>query len=215
MLKEKVDLLIADIMMPGMNGIDLCKNLKSNILTSHVPIILITASTGIETEMNALKSGAQAYIAKPFYVEQIQMIIKNTLKDRKKLQEYLSSQIPDTSTKMDLNPLDHKFLEKVNNVIQNQMDNSGFTVDDLGNELNMSRMHLYRKLKALTGLSPTEFIRKIRLDKSIELLSEGKSNIAEISYMTGFSSPASFSATFRKYKGKSPISYKKEKFRSR
>jgi signal transduction histidine kinase/ligand-binding sensor domain-containing protein/DNA-binding response OmpR family regulator len=201
---KNIDIILSDIMMPVMDGIELCNNLKKDIKTSHIPVVLLTAKSGIDNELHGLRSGADAYITKPFNEEKVLLTLGNIISNRQKIQLLIKGEKLDDKTTPDINPLDEKLMDKIFSIINSKISDSNFTVDKLGKEIGLSRMHLFRKIKALTGKSPSDFIKKIQLEKSKALLEEGELSIAEIAYDTGFSSPGNFSTTFKKFYGESP-----------
>lgn len=204
------DLIISDIMMPDTNGLELCSKLKHDELTSHIPIILLTAKATSEDKLSGLKSGADDYIIKPFSLEELRARINNLLAIREKLKmKYLSpanSNHDDTLVKS----VDYIFMEKVINLINNNISNFDFDVNFLHNALGISRMHLSRKIRALTGLSPHILIRNIRLEKAASLLRNNAGNITEIANSVGMSNPANFTKSFAEYFGTSPRNYIKQ-----
>lgn len=215
------DLIISDVMMPKMNGKQLCKKLKSNEITSHIPIILLTAKSSIESKILGIKLGADAYIPKPFNIEFLLARIINLLELRASLrQKYLlieneSNSIDGNTTdqenvKSKINIFDQKFIDKVEAVIEKNLMNEEFGVNDLGDELGYSRMQLYRKLKFVTNFSANEFIRSYRLKKSASLLLESDMNITEILYEVGFSNRSYYAKCFKLKYGKSPREYKEQ-----
>lgn len=207
--KEPVDIVLSDVMMPGIGGIGLCSKLKNNIKTSHIPVVLLTAKTGIDNELEGLRMGADAYITKPFNFEKVLLTIKNILSNRKKAQVLIEDN--QKSDELVLNPLDKKLIDRVFSVIDERISDSSLSVDLLGQEVGLSRMHLFRKLKALTGYAPSELIKKVRLEKSKELLDLGELSISDIAYDTGFSSSGNFSTSFKKFYGLTPAQYRSKK----
>jgi signal transduction histidine kinase/DNA-binding response OmpR family regulator len=203
------DLIISDVMMPRMDGFELCKKLKANEKTNHIPLILLTAKAAREHKLEGLETGADDYLVKPFDETELQIRIKNLIAIRQKLQrKYLgeSWQKPNVVTVISVH---QKFIEALKNVIEKNIDNDQFGVDDLGKEMAMSRSQIHRKLKALTNLSATTFIRNYRLHRAAELLKQGAGNVTEISYQVGFSSQTYFSSSFHELFGCSPSEYQK------
>jgi len=205
--KELITLVVTDIMMPVMDGITLCEKMKEDIKTSHIPVVMLTAKAGLENELEGLRTGADAYISKPFNMEKVQLTIKNLLESREKVRLYLSGKKM-AGKDVPLHPLDKKLMEKIETIVQEKMGDPDFSVDQLGVEAGLSRMHLYRKIKALTGQSPREFVKKRRLERSKELLEEGNHTVAEIAYDVGFSTPGNFSTAYRKCFGITPAQYR-------
>lgn len=194
--KNHIDIVISDVMMPVMDGIELCNTIKNDINFSHLPVILLTAKTNTEAEIQGLESGADAYIAKPFKWKQLSLIIKNLLELQSKL-KLRFAQNPFESTDILISDnRDKKFLDKITQVIQERISDPQLSVEDLGKVLGISRSSLYKKVKAKTGYVPNEFIRLIRLKAAAKLLTQQEFNISEIGYMVGFSSHSYFSKCF-------------------
>lgn len=206
------ELILSDVMMPEMRGDELCIAIKNDIETSHIPILLLTALGEEKNILEGLAIGADEYIIKPFNVTILRESIKNLLNNRALLRSRYANLEVDTMvpSAKGTNSLDWKFISDVRKSIENNLDNSGLTVDVLCELHNMSRTSFYGKLKALTGLYPTAFIRNIRLKRAAELLKEGKHNVSEISDMTGFSDSKYFREVFKKYYKMSPTKYAKE-----
>jgi AraC-like DNA-binding protein len=193
--------------MSGMDGILLCQKIKTSIETCHIPVILLTAKTALESVMEGAEVGADLYIPKPFQPELLKLQVENLITSRKKIiSKFQSGEIfiPKDITR---NPLDEVFMEKVIKLVMENLDNDDFSVEDLGASVGMSRSNLFRKLKAITGQTPVEHIYFIRLKKAMEFLLERKLNVSEIAYRVGFKNPSSFSKSFKKQFGKSPYVY--------
>jgi ligand-binding sensor domain-containing protein/signal transduction histidine kinase/AraC-like DNA-binding protein len=194
--KNHIDIVISDVMMPVMDGIELCKTIKNDINFSHLPVILLTAKTNTEAEIQGLESGADAYVSKPFKWKQLSLIIKNLLELQSNL-KLRFAQNPFESTDILISGnRDKKFLDKITQIIQERISDPQLSVEDLGKELGISRSSLYKKVKAKTGYVPNEFVRLIRLKAAAKLLTEQEFNISEIGYMVGFSSHSYFSKCF-------------------
>lgn len=207
--QSQPDLILSDIMMPGMSGEQFCKMIKTDIAISHIPVILITALSGKTHMLRGLKTGADDYITKPFEIDVLRVKIENILTNRRKLKEYYVHPNPGMpSEEIEMLPsLDKEFLAKVIEAIQNQIGNPELSVVSLVMQIGMGRTVFYNKLKALTGQSPNEFIRTQRMHKAMQLLLEQRYTINEISDMVGFADSKYFSTTFRKFFGKSPSKY--------
>ncbi len=203
------DLVISDVMMPKMDGMELCKKLKTDERTSHIPVILLTAKAALEDRLEGLETGADDFITKPFDPQELQVRVKNLIKQRKKLQQIFSNIIgsPEYLAANAITSMDKKFIQKVTEVIERNLQDAEFKVEHFGIEMNMSRMQLHRKLKALTNYSPGEYIRFIRLNKAAVMLKENAGNIAEIAYDVGFNNPSYFSECFKKQFGKLPSDF--------
>lgn len=203
------DLIVTDVMMPKVDGVEFCQKLKSDIRTSHIPVVFLTARTSLEHRIDGLETGADAYLSKPFSCKHLNAVIKNILMNRRKLWESFKcgNKLFVKNEKM-LGPLDQRFLDKLVKVVEINLKNSEFTVEEFVREMAMSRSYFHRKLKALTGLSASEFIKDRRLQKAARLLLENKCTISEIAYEAGFSSPNYFGRCFRKKYGMNPTEYK-------
>lgn len=204
---ENINIVVSDIMMPIMDGIDLCKKIKSDFEHSHVPIILITAKNSLQSKIEGLEVGADAYIEKPFSLDHLQAQITNLLSNRNIIKEYFARS-PLTHLKgIGCSKADKEFLENLNDVIYEHITDSELDVDRLSLLMNMSKPTLYRKIKGLSDLSPNELINLSRLKKGAELLSGGKYKINEVAYMIGYSLPTNFSRDFQKQFGISPSNF--------
>ena len=205
--EENPDLIVSDVMMPRMNGTDMCRRIKENIETSHIPVILLTAWSTDEGRTEGYKAGADAYIAKPFDMEVLLARISNLLeKQEKRKQDFSHSISLDPKTVTDSTP-DEAFLNEVIGHIEKNIDNSEYTIDSLAGDVVMSRMSFYRKMKSLTGQTPADFIRTVRLKTAAKLLKEGNCNVSEACYRTGFASPQNFSKHFKEMFGVLPSQY--------
>ena len=205
--EENPDLIVSDVMMPRMNGTDMCRRIKENIETSHIPVILLTAWSTDDGRTEGYKAGADAYIAKPFDMEVLLARISNLLeKQEKRKQDFSHSISLDPKTVTDSTP-DEAFLNEVIGHIEKNIDNSEYTIDSLAGDVVMSRMSFYRKMKSLTGQTPADFIRTVRLKTAAKLLKEGNCNVSEACYRTGFASPQNFSKHFKEMFGVLPSQY--------
>jgi Response regulators consisting of a CheY-like receiver domain and a winged-helix DNA-binding domain len=205
--QEPVQLVISDIMMPVMDGYELCRNIKSNFEFSHIPVILLTAKNTLQSKIEGLEQGADAYIEKPFSPEHLQVQIANLLANRNKIREYFASSPLVHIKTMAYSKADEQFLEKLNEVIYRNIENMELSVDQLADIMNMSRATLYRKIKAISDLTPNELINVTRLKKAAELLAEYDYKVYEVAEMTGFSSQTHFGRNFTKQFGISPLEY--------
>ena len=204
---ENPDIIVSDVMMPRMSGTDMCRRIRENIETSHIPIILLTAWSTDEGRAAGYKAGADAYIAKPFDMEVLLTRISNLLEKQEKRQRDFSHSISlDPKTVTDSSP-DEDFLKEVIACIEKNIDNSEYTIDSLSTDIVMSRMSLYRKMKSLTGQTPADFIRMVRLKTAAKLLKEEKCTVSEACYRTGFASPQNFSKHFKEMFGVLPSQY--------
>ncbi len=201
------DFIISDIMMPVKNGIELCNQLKTDEKTSHIPIILLTAKAGEENEIEGIKTGADDYITKPFNDDLLKLKVDKLLETRRKLQERYSKEIIFKPKDVAVNSTDEVFLERVKMVLDNNLIESSFNIEEFSNAVGMSRMQLHRKLKALTGLSASEFIRSQRLKLAAQLLKKSDANVSQIGYSVGFNNPGYFSKCFKEIYGCTPSEY--------
>ena len=194
-------------MMPNMNGINLCKAVRNNQLTSHIPFILLTAKTDTEAKITSMNCGADAYIEKPFSLQYLEACIKNLLELRLQLRQKFS-QMPTVSiNSIAANQSDKVFLEKMNHLIEENLNNEELSVDFLAEKLCISRSGLFVKIKGLANTTPNEMIQIIRLKKAASLLLENQYRINEVSYMVGFNNPSYFSKCFQKQFGMKPGEY--------
>ncbi|MFV7236461.1 helix-turn-helix domain-containing protein, partial [Flavobacterium sp. ZB4R12] len=204
------DIIICDLNLPEKNGFQICEILKKDLRTSHIPIIILTASDDQESYLKALESGADIFLTKPFNLKVLAQSIKGLLFNREKLRFYYTNNILNIEDG-DFGVSEQDFLRKLNDLIEKNLDNSAYTVEDLARSLTISRVQLYRKVKAILGISVSDHINNIRLDKSKELLKKSSQNISEIAYAVGFSSPNYFSTSFKNKFGVTPKEYKSKK----
>lgn len=211
-LKEKPDLVISDVMMPEMDGITLCRKIKQNININHIPIILLTAKSKAEDQIEGLEIGADAYIVKPFNTELLRTTISNLIANRERLRGKLvgEQQVEEKITKIEMKSNDEILMSKVMKTINNHLADPTLNVEMLAANVGMSRVHMHRKLKELTNQSARDFIRSIRLKQAANLLREKNLSVSEVAYATGFSNLSHFSNTFRDFYGISPSEYKEQ-----
>lgn len=206
--KEAVpDLVISDVMMPGTTGIELCAKIKSDPVTSHIPVILLTAREALLFKIEGLETGADDYIVKPFNLKYLEARIWNLLESRRKLREKYSRNMTLQPTNVAVTSLDEKFLEKAIRYVEQHMAKDTLGVEELSREVGMSKTTLYRKLKALTNLNTNEFIRTIRLNRAAQLLLQQKLNVSEIAYYVGFNDQDYFRKCFKEQFGTTPKDY--------
>ena len=211
-LREIPALVISDVMMPQMDGNTLCSKIKGNPATSHLPVILLTAKNRDEDQLEGLETGADAYIVKPFNMDILRRTIVNLVHTHRTLRlkygrnDQLEQQVDDIKMKSP----DEKLLDRVMAVINKNLSNSDLSVDMIADEVGISRVHLHRKMKELTGQTPHDFIRNIRLKQAAHLLASNNMNITEVMYACGFNNSASFSTIFKKFYGMSPRDYMNE-----
>lgn len=212
-----IQMIISDVMMPGMSGNDLCHTLKSDMTTSHIPIILLTARTEQDDVIEGYRSGAEAYVGKPFDPQILQLQVGNILQLQKTRQSEIARQASSDAATDSLTELDRQFIQKMDQLVMRNIDNPDFAISDITEGIGISRSLLHIKMKNLVGISMGDYIRRKRLDLACHLLEEGH-NVSETAYRTGFSDPNYFSKTFRKHMGVSPsdfIHHKNEKKNNR
>ena len=205
------DVIIADVMMPVMNGFEFCRRVKEDIRTNHIPVIMLTAKTTQEDRIEGLTHGANDYLAKPFHPTELLLRIRNLLDAQQKWRDHLrrelSQPLPASSRPPEaVPPIQDIFLTTLYTQLEAHLDDAGFGVDQLVDLLNMSRSSLHRKLKSLTGLSTTEVVRNFRLSKAVEFLRQGFSS-SDAAYKSGFGSPAYFTKCFREVYGLTPTDF--------
>lgn len=204
---EAVQLIICDVMMPHMDGFEFCKIVKSNFDYSHIPVILLTAKNTIQSKIKGLELGADAYIEKPFSKEHLFAQIASLLANRNIVREFFASSPLVHIKSMAHTKADERFLEILNETISKRIEDTDMDVEKLAGMMNMSRVTLYRKIKAISNLSPIELINIIRLKKAAELLAEGHYKIYEISAIVGYSSQSNFARNFLKQFNMTPTEY--------
>lgn len=211
-LKDKeVDLILTDVMMPEIDGIKLCKSLKQNIKTCHIPVIILSARSNTEDQLQGLEVGADDYLPKPFTFSVLKAKIQNMLKSRRRTLEHYSKSLEIEPEKITFNAMDEELLKRAMKIVIDNLDNSEFSTDTFCSEMGMSRSNLHLKLKAITGESTIDFIKKIRFNEACKLLLDGRYNVAEVSTMVGFNTPSYFATSFKKYFGVLPTEYIKSR----
>jgi len=207
---QEVDIVLSDVMMPEIDGLKLCEMIKRNLQTCHIPVILLSAKSSLDDQTSGIELGADDYIGKPFSITLLKGKIYNILKSKERILLFYQNNINIDTAQAVSNTADNEFLKKAIQIIEDNTDNRDFSIDDLAKQLCISRSNLYIKMNAIIGEPPAIFIRRIRFNKVCKLLLEKKYSIAEISYMTGFSSPSYFSNSFKKYMGMLPSEYIKK-----
>ncbi len=207
-LKYVPDAIICDVMMPVMDGMECCRKLKTEMQTSHIPVIMLTAYTMDEQKIKGYECGADSYLTKPFNGKILKARLQNLIENHLRLQNFFTDQTGMTS-KPQLNEADKGFVDKLRKEIEERLSNPDTNVEDLGAALGFSRVQLYRKTKALTGYAPNELLRIARLKKAASLLAATEKSIAEVTYEVGFSSPSYFTRCFKEFFGESPTDYLK------
>lgn len=201
------NIILTDVLMPEMGGIEFCNQLKSNNKTSHIPVIMLTAKTSKESEIEGLTIGADGYVKKPFDLKVLRLKLSNTLNYRQELRRKFNREVTLQPEEVTVTSIDEKFLENAIKVVEKHMMNTDFSVELMVQEMGLSRSHLYIKIKELTGLSSSAFIRNIRLKRAVQLLEQSNFTVKEIMYMTGFNTSSYFSKCFKKQFGVLPRDY--------
>ena len=209
LLSADFDLVVSDVVMPEMDGITLLKNIKGNANISHVPVIMLTSKSEISDRLEGIKLGADAYLAKPFSLEELHLTIDNLIDNVRRLKGKFSGALKqdDKVEKIEVKGNDEELMERIMKVVNENMGDSDFNVEKMCDEVGVSRTQLHRKLKEMTGVPTSEFLRNIRLNEAARLIRERKINITQVSYMVGFANNSHFSTAFKKYFGMSPSEY--------
>ena len=209
-LKHSPDLIISDLMMPKTDGIALCRTLKTNIQTSHIPFILLTARSSDEAKTDGYDAGADSYISKPFSFDMLMVRIKKLIEQQEKRQELFHKTIEVTPSSITANSLDEEFIQKALSCVERNMDNTEYSIEDLSNDVGLHRSHLYRKIQSITGQTPIDFMRSIRLKRAAQLLRDSQYRISEVADMVGFNTIKYFNKHFKDEFGMTPTQYRSE-----
>ncbi|RZK21486.1 MAG: response regulator, partial [Pedobacter sp.] len=201
------DLIISDVMMPVMDGLELCRRVKTDERTSHIPVILLTARSAYVHQINGFENGADAYLMKPFNLKMLELNIKNTLKARETIKHKFAQVITLEPTNLVINKTEEGFLTKIMQIIETHISDPEFDVPTLSAEIGMSQPVLYKKIRALTDLSVNDFIKSLRIKRAAQLLKQNTGNIAEVAYAVGFNDRKYFSLEFKKHFGKTPSEF--------
>ena len=209
LLSNEYDVVVSDVMMPEMDGFTMLRMIKTNINISHIPVIMLTSKADIANRLKGLERGADAYLAKPFDIEELRMNIENVISNVRRLRGKFSGaqQQADRVETIEVQGNDDKLMERIMKVANAHLSDSDFSVDMLTHEVGISRTHLHRKMKEMTGISTSEFIRNLRLEQAARLLKEQKINVTQVAYTVGFSNLAHFSTLFRRHFGVAPSEY--------
>jgi len=210
-LAEHPDLIVSDISMPAMNGMELCKKISTDERTAQIPVILLTAMTGEGAELNGLRTGAIDYIIKPFNFELLLSRIRNVLAHTATVRKTYQRQVHAAPAALEIESADEAFIKAVLEQIEKNMENPDFSVGELSTQFHTSRSTFYKRLLLLTGKTPIEFIRHIRLQRAAELLEKSQFTVAEIAYTVGFNNPKTFSQYFKEEFNRIPSAYRSEK----
>lgn len=203
------DLIICDVLMPGYSGFEVTKRLRHSFATSHIPIILLTALSAPEKQLEGVESGADAYITKPFSMEFLTATVSKLIEQRRKLKEKFTQDLSVNHASVSMTEQDNVFAERLQVIVKGQIKNARLSIDDLAAQMNLGRTAFYAKVKGVTGYSPAEFIRILRMKEAARLLLEGKLNVSEIAFQVGINDPFYFSRCFKSQFGVSPSAYKK------
>ncbi len=206
-MKQVPELIISDVMMDVMDGFELCKQLKENITTSHIPVMLLTACAQDEQRAQGFESGADAYIQKPFNEDLLKIRVRKIIENREKVKEFFQKNLTFGERKENVTEIDKTFIAKFRKVIDNNLIDSDLNVDEIGKSLGLSRVQLYRKIKSLTNYAPNELVRIIRLKAAEQMFINTEKTISEVAYDTGFTSPSYFTKCFKEYFNESPTEY--------
>ncbi len=206
-LKRIPDLIVSDVMMPEMDGFEFCRKIKTDERTSHIPIILLTARASRESKLEGLEIGADDYLVKPFDADELIVRVRNLIDQRQKLRQRFGREITVQPKDITVTSVDEEFLQRAINIVERNISKNDFQIDQFCREMNMSRSTLNRKVRALTDLSTSGFIRTLRLKRASRLLEQKAATIVEIAYEVGFSNPSYFAECFRKQFGKSPSEF--------
>ena len=208
-ITQQPDIIISDVIMPNMDGIQLLKELKKNANTSHIPIILLTSQVEFSNRIEGLVQGADGYLCKPFNTEELMVLITNLIANRVRLKgKYSGSQTQEGKiAPVELQGNDEALMERIMNIINENLSNPNLNVEMLTREIGISRTHLHRRMKEMTGTAPSDFIRNLRLQQATVLLENKDLSITQIAYAVGFTSQTHFSSAFKKVYGLSPMEY--------
>jgi YesN/AraC family two-component response regulator len=209
-MEDMPDLIVSDLKMPEMNGIKLCEKIKNDKKTSHIPFLLLTASQTEASKKEAFQSGADAYITKPFSFEILESRIKNSIAQREKTKMHYQKNFEIEPGTIGITPLDEKLMNKALKLVEENIADAEFTVEKLSSKLGFSRVHLYKKMMSITGKTPVEFIRLVRLKRASQLLRESQLTVSEIAYQVGFNDPRYFSKQFKLEFNMLPSKYKEQ-----
>ena len=208
-MKYVPDVIVSDVMMPGMDGVECCRRLKTELQTCHVPVILLTACSLDEQRIQGYNGGADSYISKPFNSQLLLSRIRNLIDSRRQLRQFFGDN--QTLAKENICDIDKDFVSRFKSLVEEKMRDPELNVEDLGKDMGLSRVQLYRKLKSLTNYAPNELLRQARLKKAISLLASSEMTVAEIAYEVGFSSPSYFTKCYKEQFGESPTDFLKRK----
>lgn len=213
-IAEQPDLILSDIVMPQMTGMEMCKRIKNNEATSHISVVLLTARDLVSTEIDSWKTGADGFISKPFNVEVLMSRIGNLISSKDKMRKAFKATIDVNPSEITIVTADERFLKKCLNAVEENISNPDFGVEELSAVVGVSKAQLYRKISSITGQSSVQFIRSIRLKRAAQLLLQDDSSVSDIMYMVGFNSQSYFSKIFKEEFGCMPREYTGNKNKS-
>ncbi len=204
------DLIISDVMMPGIDGYELARVIRAHELTSHIPIIMLTAKAAAQEKLEGLETGVDAYLTKPFSIQELQVRVRKLIEMRRHLLSQRKQPLKITASEVAVTPVDERFLDRLQTIVEDKMEDENFQVSELCRAVGISERQLYRKLKALLGCTPSAFIRQLRLDRAKQLLEKGAGTVSEITFMVGYSNTSAFARAFREAFGKAPSHFLKK-----
>jgi len=208
MATETPDLVISDVVMPGKSGYELCEAIKGDLQLSHIPVILVTAKVAVENQVQGLAKGADAYVTKPFQPAYLLALVKSLMSNRDKMRSQLGSATSTDEIEPEaLSPRDAAFMKQLYDLMEKELDNTDLDITRITEMMHISRTKFYYKVKGLTGENPSVFFKRYKLNRAADLLKEGKYNMSEIAYMTGFNTLSHFSTSFKKQFGVPPSEY--------
>ena len=209
LLTNHYDVVIADVMMPEMDGFTLLRLIKTNVNLSHIPVIMLTSLTNVGNRLEGLKKGADAYLNKPFVMDELHLTIDNLIANHLRLKGLYSGTLKQEGKveNVDVKGNNEQLMERIMESINKHLDDNEYNIETLCNEVGISRAHLHRKMKEMTGISISEFIRNLRLEQAARLLKEQKLNVTQVAFTVGFNNQSHFSTVFRKYFGMSPSEF--------
>ena len=201
------DLIISDVMMPTIDGYELVRRVRSHELTSHIPIIMLTAKAADEERLEGLQSGVDAYLTKPFNTRELQIRVHKLIEMRRKLLEQRRQPLKITASEVAVTPVDEQFLQRLQQVVEENLEDEHFQVGKLCREMGIGERQLYRKLQGLLGCTPAGYIRQLRLQRARQLLENGAGTVSEITFMVGYSNTSAFARAFREAFGQAPSTF--------
>jgi DNA-binding response OmpR family regulator len=209
-LDQIPDLIVSDVMMPEMDGIELCRIVKTDRRISHIPVVLLTARAEEEQQLQGYQTGADAYVTKPFRLDILQAMIANLIRQREQVQRQFQQHVEIRPSEVAVRSLDEQFVNSAVKVVEANLANAEFTVEELSDAMSMSRVYLYKKILSLTGKTPIEFIRIIRMRRGASLLEKSQLTVSEIAYQIGFNNPKYFTKLFKEEFKMLPTEYRRQ-----